>query len=199
VPPTPDDLTALLGRASAGDPAACADLFRRVAADLRPRAHALLRGRRRGDPALQTTALIDDAFLKLVGDRRIAWQDRAQFYRLAAHAMRQVLVDHARRRQARKRRPGGRPVPLEEVADLAAPAALGPLDRLALDEALSRLARHAPELAEVVELHHFGGWDLKQVAQEILGVSYQEARVRWQLARAWLYRALGSEGDRDGP
>jgi RNA polymerase sigma factor (TIGR02999 family) len=198
VPPRPDDFTTLLGRASGGDPAAQDQLFRLVADDLRPRARALLR-RRGADPALQTTALIDDAFLKLLGRRDVAWQDRAHFYRLAAHAMRQILVDHARRLRARKRAPGGRPVSLEEVADLAEPAALGPWDRLALDEALSRLAREAAELAEVVELHHFGGWDLKQVAADILGVSYKEARARWQMALAWLYRALNPEGDRHGP
>src|SRR5262249_39221846 len=146
------------------------------------------------DPALQTTALIDDAFLKLVGRRDVAWHDRAKFYRLAARAMRQVLVDHARRLRARKRSPGGRAVPLEEALSLAEPGALGPLDRLALDEALDRLGREAPELAEVVELHHFGGWGLKQVAADVLGVPYEEARARWQMALAWLYRQLHPEG-----
>jgi DNA-directed RNA polymerase specialized sigma24 family protein len=113
--------------------------------------------------------------------------------------MRQILVDHDRRRRARKRPPAGRAVPLEEVLELVESGALGPLDRLALDEALDRLAREAPELAEVVELHHFGGWVLKQVAADVLGVPYPEARARWHLALAWLYRALNPEGGRHGP
>src|SRR5262249_30290752 len=157
---------------------------RLVTGELRRRARASLR-HERPDPALQTTVLIDDTFLKLLGDRSIAWEDRAQFYRLAARAMWQILVDHARKARAQNEGGGARPAPLHEVPEPAAPGALGALDLLVLDEALARLAQAAPALAEVVELHHFGGWELKQIARDILGISYKQAKSRWQMAQAW--------------
>jgi RNA polymerase sigma factor (TIGR02999 family) len=192
--PSPDDVTALLRRAR-DDPGAREELFRLVADELRQRAHAWL-SRQPPDPALQTTVLIDDAFLKLVGGRAIAWQDRAQFYRLAARAMKQVLVDYARRRRAAKGGGGVRPDSLADVPEPAARGGLAAPDLLALEETLVKLAREAPDLAEVVELHHFGGWDLKQVAQDILGLSPKQVERRWQMALAWLYRELNPKEER---
>lgn len=188
LPPQPD-VTTLLRLAGAGDRQACAELFRQVEGELRQRAHAYLR-RERPDQGLQTTVLIDDVFLKLVGNPNTSWQDRAQFYRFAARAMRQLLIDHARQRNARDRGGGAGPAPLDQVPEPGAEAACDPLDLLALDEALTKLAAANPDLAEIVELHHFGGWDLKQIAEEILRVSYKRAKTRWQLARAWLRREL---------
>jgi RNA polymerase sigma factor (TIGR02999 family) len=184
----------LLGQAAAGDAPARDQLFRLVASHLRQRARSALRGQR-PDPAVQTTVLIHDTFLELVGDANIQWQDRAQFYRLASRAMRHILIDYARKAKAKKRHDGTGPARLDEMAEPAAPGGLGPLDLLAVDEALNRLGEENPELAEVVQLHHFGGWSLKEIAADVLGISYNQVKTRWQLAQAWLHRALNPEGD----
>src|SRR5438445_11345658 len=133
--PTPaSDVTLLLRLASTGDQQARAELFRLVEGELRKRAGGFLR-QERPDPAVQTTVLIDDAFLKLTGNQAIRWQDRAQFYGLAAKVMRQLLVDRARQRAAQRRGGGVRPVRLAQVPEPQAENPLRQLDLLALDEA----------------------------------------------------------------
>lgn len=189
------DITTLLVQAGRGDRQAQADLFRLVEGELRKRAKA--RMRREGTPSnLQTTVLVDEAFLRLVGDQHLNWESRSQFYGFAARVMRAILVDDARQRQADKRGGGDRPAPLDRVAEPAAAADADPLTLLALDEALTRLGESSPELLQVVELHHFGGWDLKQIAEDILHVPYVTVKRRWQKARALLHRDL-SGGDDD--
>ncbi len=184
------DVTTLLHQVSQGDLRARDDLFPLVEAELRKRAHAYLR-REHADPALETTVLIHDAFLKLTDGRPAHWQDRAQFYALAARCMRQILVDHARSRAAQKN--GSAPTPLDQVPEPAARGSLAPSQLMDLHEALERLAVLAPELSQIVELHHFGGWELKQIAVDVLNISYKEAKNRWAMAKAWLYRELHEE------
>ena len=159
-----------------------APAFDAVYDELRHLAHGLLRRRTPGE-TLNTTALVHEAYLKLDG-RDGAAVDRTHFFALAARAMRFILVDHARARQAVKR--GGRGVtfgPAHDVADLRAD------EVLALDEALARLADEQPRLAQVVELRFFGGLTFEEAA-EVTGVSVRTAKRDWDLARAWLHRAV---------
>jgi RNA polymerase sigma factor (TIGR02999 family) len=189
------DVTTLLGLATQGDAKAQSALYRLVEGELRHRARAYLRheGRRH---ALQTTLLVDDAFIKLVGAQSPTWENRAQFYCLAARVMRELLVDEARRRTADKRGRGAEPARLDDVAEPSRTDGLDPLTILALHEALTTLAATEPDLIQIVELHHYGGWELKQIADDILHIPYVTVKRRWQKARALLYRAL-SGGDPD--
>lgn len=182
------DLTTLLIRASGGDKRAQEELFRLVEAELRRRAKAYLR-RERPDQCLQTTVLVDDAFVQLIGDNNVNWQNRSHFYALAAKVMRRTLVDDARQRAAARRGGGDHPISLDRIPQPAGCNAADPLTLLALDEALTKLAKHHPELVQVVELHHFTGWDLKQIA-DILGIPSSTVKHRWQRAKAYLHREL---------
>jgi RNA polymerase sigma factor (TIGR02999 family) len=188
------DVTVLLQRAGQGDALACDELFRLVEPVLRQRAQRCL-DNERAPNGLQTTMLVDDAFLKLVGNQAIAWQNRSQFYCLAAKIMRRLLVDEARRRAAAKRR-GPRAARLDTMANLQDPKAAEPMTRLALDDALTRLAAAHPDLVEIVELHVFAGWELKQIAEQILRVPYVTVKRRWQRAKANLHREMYGD-DRD--
>jgi RNA polymerase sigma factor (TIGR02999 family) len=182
------NVTALLQKAGQGDTRALEELFRLVEPVLRQRAQRCLEN----EPAaqeLQTTMLVDDAFLRLVGDQEIEWQNRAQFYCLAAKVMRRILVDEARKRAALKRH--GQPTAtLDPAVNLPDPKAVEPMTRLALDDALTGLAESHPDLVEIVELHVFAGWDLKQIANQILRVPYITVKRRWQRAKALLYRDM---------
>jgi RNA polymerase sigma factor (TIGR02999 family) len=192
--PIPDaEVTTLLGLANQGDEAAKEALYRLVESELRKLARGRLR-HERAPHLMQTTVLVDEAFIKLVGSRNSTWLNRSQFYGVAAKVMRQLLVDEARQRAASKRG-GAPPTSLDAVPDLVDRTAADPLTVLAVHEALTGLAASRPDLTEVVELHHFGGWDLHQVA-DILHVSYGTIKRRWQLAKALLHRAL-SGGDDD--
>jgi RNA polymerase sigma factor (TIGR02999 family) len=142
-----------------------------------------------------TTALMDEAFVKLIGDEQINWENRSQFYCFAAKVMRQLLVDDARLRAAEKRGGGAIPASLQEVADPVDPTGPDPLTLLALHEALTKLAGSYPELIQIVELHHFGGWELKHIAENILGIPYTSVKRRWQRAKALLHRALSGADD----
>lgn len=190
----PSDLTLLLRRAGAGDRDAADRLYRLVESDLRARARACLRREPPGH-ALQTTLLIDGTFQQLVGRADIRWEDRAQFYRYAARAMRHLVVDQARERLARERALGGPPARLEEVPDPVAPGGLDPAALLAVHDALDRLADALPELFLLVELHVFGGWELKRIAEDVFGLPYSRVRRMWQRARAWLHRELQGVAD----
>ena len=157
-----------------------------VYGELRVLANRALRGGRPGQ-TLQTTALVNEAYLRLVGQERTRWQNRGHFLAIAAQAMRRVLVDHARRRAAAKR--GGREirVTLEDVADDA--AAGRDLEVLAVDEALKELEKVDPQLARLVELRFFAGLSVAETA-EALGVSPATVGREWSTARAWLHREL---------
>jgi len=180
-----DDLTALLGRYRTGTPADHERLLVAVQAELRLIAAAYMR-RERQDHTLQPTALINEAYLRLFKDRDVAWDDRAHFFGIAARVMRQVLVDHARRRRARKRGIGARDD--RSVSKLADPRGQD-IDVLALHEALDDLAVLDPRQAEIVELRYFGGLTEQEVAT-IKNLSPATIRREVAAARFWLGRRL---------
>jgi RNA polymerase sigma factor (TIGR02999 family) len=167
------------------DPSAESRVWSHIYEELRAVAHRELRGERSGHTLL-TTDLLHEAYLKLVGQADLARQDRAHFFAVACRAMRQVLVDYARKRNAEKRAPSKRAVPLQEAVDLAR---TGPRDLLALDEALKRLSAFNERLGLVVELRFFGGLTTEEAA-EVLEVSPRTVERDWSRARAYLYRML---------
>ena len=141
---------------------------------------------------LQTTELVHEAYLRLVGQQRVRWDNRAQALGVATACIRRVLVDHARARAAAKRGGGARPVTLGTPAAPAAPAAVADdfaVEVLALDDALARLAALDPQQARVVELRYFGGLEIDETAAA-LGVSPSTVKRQWAVARAWLRREL---------
>ena len=145
-------------------------------------------GKERSGHTLQTTALVNEAYLRLVGAKEVRWQNRAHFFAVSARMMRRILVDFARAKHELKRGGGAQQVSLDEALAVSPePGA----DLVALDEALTRLARLHPRQAEVVEMRYFGGLTEEEVA-EVLKVSLRTAQQDWRLARLWLYRELGS-------
>jgi RNA polymerase sigma factor (TIGR02999 family) len=167
----------------AADPA---ELVTKVYNQLRAIARGLMSGERPSH-TLQATALVGEAYLRLERDGMLRLEDRAAFYRAAAEAMRRILIEHARRRDAVKRGGGRKPVELSGVLDLAAADDGGTI--LSFDEALSRLDRESPDAASVVRLRFYAGLSVEQTA-EALGVSARTVNREWRFARAWLYRAL---------
>lgn len=137
----------------------------------------------------QTTALVSEAYLKLMGQRHVDWQNRAHFFAIAAQLMRRILVDNARRDLRPKHGAGLRGLELEEVAAVASPGMDG-LDALALDDALTRLEALDPDQARVVELRFFGGLTIEEAA-EVMRVSPATIKREWAVAKGWLYRELG--------
>lgn len=180
------DITGLLVAASKGEPDALDRVFPVVYEKLKAMARNHLY-RERADHTLGATALVHEAFLKLVDQRSVTWESQSHFYGIATQAMRRILVDHARRRTAAKR---GRQhqVTLETNAPL--PDADRAEEIVAVDEALHRLAEEDPRAARLVELRYFGGLTIEEAAK-ILAVSNATAKRDWVLARAWLARALG--------
>ena len=178
------DVTQLLQAWRAGDSGARDRLAAVVYPELRLLADRQFRGERAGH-TLQPTALVSEAWLRLSGLERMDWQDRVHFVRMAARVMREILVDHARRRDAAKR-DGGQRVTL---TGLDLPAEEASLDVMALDKALSRLEALDPDKARVVELRYFGGLSIEETA-EAMGSSPATVKRHWQAARAWLYDAL---------
>jgi RNA polymerase sigma factor (TIGR02999 family) len=156
-----------------------------VDAELHRLAESFLRRERPGH-SLQATALINEAFLRLIGDTTVEWQNRAHFYGVAARLMRRILVDHARRRGKQKRGGGALRVSLAETLAVAQkPSA----DILALDDALSSLFEFDPRKSQIVELKFFGGLGEEAIA-EVLKISLRTVQREWSLARAWLYQEL---------
>jgi len=184
--PPLDDLTRLLVAWSHGEPGALDRLVPLVYGQLRRQARLQLRHERAGH-TLQPTALVHEAFLRLVGQSRAQWQNREQFFAVAARAMRRVLVDHARARAAAKRGDGRTLIALDEAPDPAAPPAV---DVLALDQTLDRLAAIDLRQARVVELRYFAGLSAPETAAA-LEVSLATVNRDWAMARAWLFRELG--------
>lgn len=182
------ELTSWLRAWRAGD----AEAGERAVALLYPRLHALAQRQLAGERAqhtLQPTALVNEAWMRLSALHGLHWQDRLHFVRMAAKLMREVLVDHARRRLAAKR-DGGERITLDGLA-----LSTGDPDPevLALEEALARLERLDPARAAVVELRWFGGLGVEETA-EALGVSPATVKRQWQAARLWLYAALSQDG-----
>jgi RNA polymerase sigma-70 factor, ECF subfamily len=186
------DVTALLHAWSAGDAAARDRLVALVYADLRRRAAAQLRRERRG-VSLQPTALVNEAYLRLVDQRRIAWQNRGQFFGVASQMMRRILVDRARAHRMAKRSGQWARVTLDERLKAASPIDVDVLD---LDAALTRLAEFDSRRSQLAELRFFGGLSLQE-AGEALGISIATAERDWQAARAWLLKELRGDKRRD--
>jgi RNA polymerase sigma factor (TIGR02999 family) len=181
-PPNVSELLRAWGR---GDVQARDDLVPLVYRELRRQAAGYLR-RERPDHTLQPTALVHEAYLRLVGQNRIAWKNRAQFFGVAAQMMRRILVDHARERRAAKRPDAALKVALDERVGATQPR---DWDLLALDAALNALTELDPRLGQIVELRYFGGLSEHQVA-EVLSVSRSTVTREWQTARTWLYRHM---------
>jgi RNA polymerase sigma-70 factor, ECF subfamily len=190
-PADPAEISRLLLASKGGDETALARLMPLVYDQLHVLARKRLQGERTGH-TLQTTALIHEAYLRLVGSD-VGWEGRVHFFAVAAQTMRRILVDHARSRGRDKRGGGAVPVTLEDVA-IVPPEPSD--DLVALDEALERLSALDPRKARVVELHYFGGLSYDETATAI-GVSAATVDRELRMAKAWLYRELRPEPETD--
>jgi RNA polymerase sigma factor (TIGR02999 family) len=179
------EVTQLLGDWRAGDDGALERLFPLVQPELHRLAHYHM-SRERPGHTLQTTAILNEAYLRLVDNSKPLWQDRTHFVAAAAQLMRRIMVDHARERHALKRGGGALKVTLDEAA-LVTEARSEEL--LALDEALEALAVQDPRKSQIVELRYFGGMTVEETA-EFLKLSPRTVEREWTMAKAWLYRAL---------
>ena len=183
------DVMALLDNWRRGDSTALQQLLPLVYAELRRIAARQLRNERVGH-TLQPTALVHEAYLRLVDQRQVDWQSEAHFFGVAAQVMRRILVDHARRHSAKKRGEGAQWVSIDEANEVAVSSEL-PI--LALDRALEHLEKVDPELAKLVELRAFVGVTNDEAAR-LLKVSPSTAKREWRTAKAWLTRELGFGG-----
>lgn len=186
----PHDVTQLLHDWSDGDKKAAEQLMPLVYDELRRMARGYLR-RERPEHTLQPTALVNEAYLKLVDQRSVNWQNRHHFFGIAAQMMRRVLVDHAREHAAEKRGGLRRKVSLDEAGILTMGERAAEL--VALDEALRKLAEVFPRKARVVELRFFGGLSVQETAG-VLDVSDKTVMREWETAKLWLYREMEGEG-----
>jgi RNA polymerase sigma factor (TIGR02999 family) len=186
--PSPAAVTELLRAWRDGDDGALDRLMPLVEAELRRLARAYM-GREKPGHTLQTTALVNEAFLRLIDARGLQWQDRAHFVGISARLMRRVLVDHARSRGYRKRGGGAQHVPLDDALVVSPEPSL---DLVALDRALQALASVDERKSRVIELRFFGGLSVEETA-EVLKVSTDTVKRDWRLAKLWLLREL--EGD----
>lgn len=182
------EITRLLQQWRGGNREAFDSLIPVVYDELRVIASRRLTREWRGN-GLQTTALVNEAYVRLVGQRDVDWQNRAHFFAIAARLMRRIVVDDARRRLSQKRGSGGAAITLEDVA--APEPAVDTVDVLALDAALGELERLDPDQGRLVELRFFGGMTVEETA-EVLGVSPSTVKREWAVAKGWLHRALTS-------
>jgi RNA polymerase sigma-70 factor, ECF subfamily len=188
VPETDSDVTTLLVALANGEPAAMDRLLPAIYDELKRLAAAQLR-RERGEHTLGATALVHEAFLRLVDQRSVNWQGRVHFFGIAAQSMRRILVDHARRRSATKRSRELQ-VTLDNAAPIAADANSDEI--LAVHDALDRLAQFDARQAQLVEMRYFAGFTIEETA-DLLGISTATASRDWAVARAWLQRELASD------
>jgi RNA polymerase sigma factor (TIGR02999 family) len=182
------EVTQLLGAWSSGDERALEKLIPLVQPELHRLAHHYM-SRERAGHTLQTTALLDEAYLLLVDRNKRDWQNRTHFVAAAAQLMRRIMVDHARERHALKRGAGALRVTLDEAAAVTETRSE---DLLALDDALERLAAQDRRKSQIVELRYFGGLKVDETA-EFLKLSQRTVEREWNMAKAWLYRALSGE------
>ena len=182
-----DDVTTLLARWRKGSAEAEAQLMERVQGELRRLAAGYMR-RERGGRTLQPTAVVNEAYIRLLPQRGVSWENRAHFFGIAAKMMRRVLVDHARRRHAAKRDAGpGEPVSISGVPSPAREA--DPVDVLALHDALSKLAELDARQSEIVEMRFFAGLTVEEIA-EVLDISPATVKREWATAKLWLRRQM---------
>ena len=186
--PESSDLTEALAELGRGHADARAEVLRLVYQELKRLAQARMRGER-PDHTLQPTALVHEAFIQLIGDQDARWENRARFFGAAAEAMRRILVDYARSRQALKRGGGKRRVSLEEVVDLSTDHCG---DVIVIDDALVKLSAIDAQKARVVELRFFGGLSVEETAA-VLDISPRTVKRDWSFAKAWLFREIGGE------
>ena len=182
---TPDDITQLLLDWSSGDREAFDRLAPLVYDELRNLAHRYMRRERPGH-TLQTTALVNEAYLRLIDQKSVRWQNRAHFFAIAARMMRRILVDYARARRYDKRGGDARQVSFDEAAVFTRERAP---DLVAIDDALTSLAAHDARKCEIVTLRFFAGLSIEEVA-EVLAISRTTVQREWRSAKAWLYHAL---------
>jgi len=186
--PSPKEVTRLLVDWGNGDQAALDELIPLVYDELRRLAGRYMRRESEGH-TLQTSALVNEAYLRLVDQKNVKWQNRAHFFGVAAQLMRRILVDHARSRSRAKRGGGVQMVPLAEQAVISQELA----DVIALDDALKNLAEMDPRKSQIVEMKFFGGLTTEEVA-EVLNVTSRTVEREWRKAKAWLNRAI-SKGE----
>ncbi|MDQ3711552.1 MAG: sigma-70 family RNA polymerase sigma factor [Acidobacteriota bacterium] len=179
-------ITQLLKEWSDGNRASLDELMPLVYEELRRQASRFLR-KERSAHTLQPTALINEAYLKLIDQRDVRWQNRAHFYAIAAQAMRRILVDYAKTRNREKRGGSAENLPLNAAFQISSPEK--GVDLIALDEALSRLAKFDARQARIVELRYFSGMSIDETA-DILGVSNATVRCDWNMAKAWLLQEI---------
>jgi RNA polymerase sigma-70 factor (ECF subfamily) len=191
--PAQQEVTQLLGDWSGGDKGALEKLIPLVQPELHRLAHQYM-SRERAGHTLQTTALLDEAYLLLVDTKKPSWQNRTHFVAAAAQVMRRIMVDHARERHALKRGGGALKVTLDEAALVTETRSE---ELLALDEALERLATQDPHKSQIVELRYFGGLTVEETA-EFLKQSQRTVEREWNMAKAWLYRALSGDKPDEG-
>ncbi len=183
--PAKRDVTLLLNELSAGKEGAEGELLPLIYDELRALARYFMRNERTGH-TLQTTALVHEAYLRLCGSRQDSWENKAHYMRLAARAMRRVLVDHARRKYSQKRGGEAARVPLDPGMAIQIDETI---DHLALDEALTKLAALDPRLCQVVELRYFCGLTVDETAK-VIGTSPRTTKSDWKMAKAWLKQEL---------
>jgi RNA polymerase sigma factor (TIGR02999 family) len=185
------DVTQILHAIDSGDARAASELLPLVYDELRKLAAARMNGEWAGH-TLQATALVHEAYLRLVGDADPGWQNRGHFFAAAAEAMRRILVDYARAKNADKRGGDWDRISLEAAGDLTATP---PADVLLIDETLRELSRHDPQSAKLVELRYFGGLSVEEAAA-VVGVSTATAYRHWSFARAWIVARIQRDHER---
>ena len=183
--PKQHEITQLLAEWSDGNQSALDELYPLVYDELHRLARRYM-SRERQDHTLQTTALINEAYVRLVDQRNVHWANRSHFFAISAQIMGRILIDHARRHTYAKRGGGARPVSLDEAATVTAMAGS---EMLRLDEALKSLAEMDPRRSQVVELRYFGGLNNEEIA-EVLQISENTVTRDWNMARAWLHQQL---------
>jgi len=179
-------ITQLLNQWSNGDAEVLDDLMPLIYVELRRQASGYLR-RERVNHTLQPTALINEAYLKLIDQRDVKWQNRAHFFAIAAQAMRRILVDYARERHREKRGGAAENLPIDEALTIVSQEKS--VDLVALDEALNKLAKFDERQSRVVELRYFSGLSIDETA-EVLNVSNVTIRRDWNMAKAWLHQEI---------
>ena len=188
--PAQHEITQLLAEWREGNQSALDDLYPLVYDELHRLARRYMSRERKGH-TLQTTALINEAYVRLVDQKNVPWANRSHFFAISAQIMRRILIDHARRHQYAKRGGGARQVSLEEALTVVMPDQSGEL--LRLDEALKSLAEMDPRRSQVVELRYFGGLNNEEIAG-VLRISENTVTRDWNMARAWLYQQLTGSG-----